>query len=280
METYIKTQKREQEIVTSRSKEFRIKAKVDQEDSQEIQLSVNIQHRVYKNHLYIPIPSKSKVKEIFSSAFKSKKIVKPSQIADLSDKKAKVINGGFKKIEKGNIFNFKKRILNDLNSLEKIKEVRNGLKSINKETQKSTDESQNEELKREEKLYFEEIDEEEEDSEIDEELLTFEKREKQRVKEAKRMVLEVMGSLKSMKKGKNSEFCELQKSGKLIDFEYRFLSKVIKKSNKMERMLGYYGSKFEFFIGKIEKRIRKSLLVSKVKKKKKMEVVVDLVAEN
>lgn len=245
---------------------LKTRSKVDKE-----QLSWNIKQNF--GHLSVPVPSRSQVKRLFSMALnQNHPSYKPTQKADLSSRKAKVKSKGFEKCHFGfGIKKLNRDIFNSKKSKEKKNPVSNEMISMKAQSRQtdpkrkgySTEASLNDELNKD----FEESEAASlcpsRSPRVDPEQLDYERREKQRVSEAKKMVREVMKNIKENRKMRVQELFCLQKSGRLIDFEYDSIMKSIKKSKTIQNRVALYSKKIQFFLSKTERRVRKSLLNAK-----------------
>lgn len=239
------------------------RSKLDKE-----QLSWNMKQNL--GSLYIPVPSKSQVKRLFSMALNHQNPpYKPSQNADLSSRKAKTKSRGFEKCHpqnmkklKRNIFNFEANQISDKvvpsqsKKKKKIEGKKNGYStevSMSEELNKHFDESQPGSLC---SLKY---------GQVDLEQIDYERRERQRVSEAKKMVREVMKNIRENRRARVEELLCMQKESKLIDFELNSVMKSIKKSRAIRNREALYSTKIKFFLSKTGKRIKRSLLAANKK---------------
>lgn len=211
------------------------------------------------NKIFVPIPSRTEIQLLITQALSSRNNYKPLQSTCLSDRKAVVKNSGFKKCR---IKGFKKEIFNFNGECPK--------KNLNFEEEKkrdSTDVSRNEEIKNYEVELEDSRESSEEELELDEDYANFERREKQRVSEAKKMVREVFSNIRACREKKFSDYLKNEKERNLVDFEHKGIVKLIKKSKFAENKAKYYRRKLKFFVAKIGRKVGRSVSVAAEKKK-------------
>lgn len=200
--------------------------------------------------LFVPIPSESQIKLLFSQALNKGDSFHPLQTTKLSNRKARVKKQGFKRCS------FNK--IKDLKTFDFNNEVKNLNLNLKEERKReSTDVSRSEEKRtRSAYLHYSVFSSSEE---RDDQSSTVERKEKQRVSEAKKMVREVMKNIKICKEKKRMEHTRNSLKGNLADFESAGIQKLIRKSKQCENKARYFQKKLRFFIAKIGKKINRSI---------------------